>query len=566
MSQIRSANKFVDSFGKKEYITYNNVLITCIDPNLIVGQHSLNKLGNSFMNLIILDEDSSLYKEYAGPRESDVISMLPHYSMGFRHSFYNIIGSYSKLLEHKSIASTDYKILNFISNNNISKLSSLIGEIENKLLLFLNEGQSVLVKNLSFFKPTFTPLPIHRLAVDKIKLYLSQIPNDKFSDRLAILKTYNNVNFDKFNDFFNKFQISLIDPDNVELKKYIKNLMDCKFLIVDWTFTSPWHIFLPVDSKCYCLVREKYWAETCNNGRFKNFTFNAELFSNIDPRFLKVDNNFNQNNLKPIEQYIESVSNPSIEISKIVETTSDINKPDSIPVPIFIVTRDRLDVLLKSIESFKQLNTNYEIIVHDNLSTFKPLIDYLKNESDAGNLTVYWNKRNVLEDVGRSISDYYRKGCKSDFYVVTDPDIQLMDIEPDMLEFYIFILKKYQNITVVGPMLQIDDLPDHYPLKQRVIESHTRQFWHKTPTHINYKGVDMQIQYAPIDTTFGMYRKSYSFKPLNSGIRTYKPYSARHLDWYIDPENLSPDQIYYLKSSSSVGHWSSTSLKPLLRK
>ena len=231
-------------------------------------------------------------------------------------------------------------------------------------------------------------------------------------------------------------------------------------------------------------------------------------------------------------------------------------------IPIFIITRDRLDVLLKCINSLKQIDTPYEIIIHDNLSTYEPLINYLKKELLKNNLKVYWNKRNELNDVKYTINDYFQKGCESNYYIVTDPDIELLEIKNDILEFYMFLLETNLNIDVVGPMLEINDIPDFYPLKQKVIESHTRQFWHKKPYSIKFKNNNFEIQNAPIDTTFGMYRKNFSFHSWNHGIRTYKPYSAKHLDWYIDPKNLSPDQKYYLKSSTNVGHWSSSFLKP----
>lgn len=235
-------------------------------------------------------------------------------------------------------------------------------------------------------------------------------------------------------------------------------------------------------------------------------------------------------------------------------------------IPIFIITRDRLDVLQKCIKSLKQLDTEYEVVIHDNDSTFEPLIEYLNRESEAGNLKVYWNKHNTLDDVTLSIQAHYKEGCTSDYYIVTDPDIELLDVNSDMLEFYIHLLNTYPDIKVVGPMLQIDDLPDHYPLKQKVIKSHTQQFWHKTPESIKYQEETYNIQRCYIDTTFGMYRKSFNFKRYNKGIRTYKPYSARHLDWYIDPKNLSNDQIYYLTTSSNIGHWSSTYLEPYVQK
>ena len=39
-------------------------------------------------------------------------------------------------------------------------------------------------------------------------------------------------------------------------------------------------------------------------------------------------------------------------------------------------------------------------------------------------------------------------------------------------------------------------------------------------------------------------------------IRTLAPYTAKHLDWYVDPDNVSPDQAYYMEHASNNNHWS----------
>lgn len=233
-------------------------------------------------------------------------------------------------------------------------------------------------------------------------------------------------------------------------------------------------------------------------------------------------------------------------------------------IPIFIVTRDRLDVLKRCIESLKQLSTPYQVVIHDNQSTYLPLVQYLNEEQFNGNIIVYRNPRNELDDVTNTIQKHFKKGCTAKYYVVTDPDIELLEVRSDMLEYYKFLLESNPSAIVVGPMLEINDIPDYYPLKQRAIDGHTEQFWGKKPRMITYKDEQLPVLDCLIDTTFGLYRSTFPFNRHNKGIRTYKPYSAKHLDWYIDPNNLSEDQKFYLESSSYIGHWSSSFLKPFL--
>ena len=47
------------------------------------------------------------------------------------------------------------------------------------------------------------------------------------------------------------------------------------------------------------------------------------------------------------------------------------------------------------------------------------------------------------------------------------------------------------------------------------------------------------------------------FKNHNFAMRTHAPYSARHLDWYIDTKNPTEDELYYYKTARGFVNWSS---------
>ena len=169
-----------------------------------------------------------------------------------------------------------------------------------------------------------------------------------------------------------------------------------------------------------------------------------------------------------------------------------------------------------------------------------------------------------LNSIADTITDWF--SCHdAPSFIVTDPDIELEAGGGDILEFYSDLLAASSQIEVVGPMLRIDDLPEHYPLKAEVIRRHTDQFWHKTPEHLLWRGKELLYQQALIDTTFGMYRKGFQFHRLSRGLRTYAPYAARHLDWYLNPQELSDDQRYYMKHASTVSHWGGAWLRDYLR-
>lgn len=227
-------------------------------------------------------------------------------------------------------------------------------------------------------------------------------------------------------------------------------------------------------------------------------------------------------------------------------------------IPIFVITCDRLEITRQSIRSYQQIKTPYEIVIHDNGSSFKDTVSYLKRLKDRG-IKVYRRPKittvNELNLVRESVKDYFLSHEPSNF-VVTDCDIALHNVSGDILEFYTYVLHN-TKAQVVGPMLEIDDIPDYYPRKERVLQLHKKRFWNKPTKFLDYKNKRIKFINAPIDTTFGMYRKRTTFKRHQQGIRTHAPYTARHLDWYLHPNKITPDQEHYIKNrASAISHWS----------
>lgn len=234
------------------------------------------------------------------------------------------------------------------------------------------------------------------------------------------------------------------------------------------------------------------------------------------------------------------------------------NKPDH-NISIFIISFNRKEQLKKAINSYKKLNRKVDIIIHDNGSDCDDVLKYLKELEKEGIKVVYGSKivsSEEINNIKRTIDDYF-KNRKASNYIVTDPDIELLNVNDDILDLYEYLLKKYPKATCVGPMLTIRDISTEYPLINHVFDLHIKQFWSKKPQKIIWKNKEIYIQFCPIDTTFAMYRKNFSFKRLNDGIRTYYPYEARHLDWYThDSEAMKEErERYCLAAKSDVAHW-----------
>jgi hypothetical protein len=213
-------------------------------------------------------------------------------------------------------------------------------------------------------------------------------------------------------------------------------------------------------------------------------------------------------------------------------------------IPIIINNFNRLDSMKKLIFSLEKRGyTNIYII--DNHSTYPPLLEYYETcrhivfrlEQNIG-MTALWT------------SGIYKR-FRNDFFVYTDSDVVPVDECPDdFLLFFLETLKKYRLAQKVGFSLKIDDLPDCYALKEDVIFWEHRFFERKR---------DEYLYWAPIDTTFALYRPRGKRKHANYNIEMYRtafPYMARHLPWYIDSENPDEEEKYYMSQTLVKTSWS----------
>lgn len=235
-------------------------------------------------------------------------------------------------------------------------------------------------------------------------------------------------------------------------------------------------------------------------------------------------------------------------------------------IPIFIITRDRVSCLVRSMKSYRPLG-DVEIVIHDNGSTYPKMVTYLE-ELEQNGVKVYKHQEQeeafgkISESVEKTIRRYFDETKNpSKYFVVTDPDIVLENPSPKTLQVYITLLEnaRMTNGSVplcVGPMLRIDDIPDHFKFKEYMQKVHYEQFWKYPRSKALVGGEPVEYQIAWIDTTFAVYKTASPYTRLNKGLRVHEPHLARHLDWYIDTENLTEEQQYYIdhcdKKVSSV--------------
>jgi hypothetical protein len=213
-------------------------------------------------------------------------------------------------------------------------------------------------------------------------------------------------------------------------------------------------------------------------------------------------------------------------------------------IPVIINNFNRLDTLKKLIDSLEKRGYK-NIYIIDNLSTYPPLLDYYK----SCNYTIFFLKKNVgMNALWKS--GIYKK-FRNNFFVYTDSDVvPIAECPDDFLLFFLQCLKKYKLARKVGFSLKIDDIPDCNVLKDMIIRCE-EHFFH------DYKRDDM-LYWAPIDTTFALYRPRGKRKHANSNIEMYRtayPYMARHVPWYVDSKNPDVEDRYYIEHSKLDAYW-----------
>jgi hypothetical protein len=173
-------------------------------------------------------------------------------------------------------------------------------------------------------------------------------------------------------------------------------------------------------------------------------------------------------------------------------------------VPIFVTTLNNLDVLVRSCKTYRKLSTKVEIIIHDQGTTDKIMLDYLERLKDNG-YSVY-HGTNDESSINNSIKEWYKTN-DSPFYVVTDYNVSVEGVNIHMLEVCINMLVLMKNSTCVGPALSKLLQPNNQALR---INNDI----------INYS-------FTEINKTFAVYRKGQEFvMPNTKAIQLAIPYSA----------------------------------------
>lgn len=211
--------------------------------------------------------------------------------------------------------------------------------------------------------------------------------------------------------------------------------------------------------------------------------------------------------------------------------------------PVFINTRDRFDPLVKLVDWLEQSNQK-RIAFIDNESTNPELVEFFKTTPYQ---VIPLGRNGMHKAPWESFA--VRFLAKDSPYLLSDPDIiPTRDTPKSTIKHLYSVLCDFPNYDKVGVALKIDDLPDHYQMKQSVLDWESR-FWDGSLL------LRKDVYAADIDTTLALYKGGTGWF-LSPSIRVAGKYAMQHEPWYQDLDKPTGDMLYYkIRASNEVSTW-----------
>jgi hypothetical protein len=265
---------------------------------------------------------------------------------------------------------------------------------------------------------------------------------------------------------------------------------------------------------------------------------------------------------------LEVIANHLLEYAKINLTTEALfkyilnNKQELKSTYIFICNYNRLQTTKKLVELLNAKGY-FNIVILDNGSSYQPLLDWY---ATLYTTKVHFCKNNYGPEAIDQVRNYepefqnkYNHIVLNEYHVYTDSDVIPVEDIPDTFIDDMVRLCKIYEIPKLGLSLKIDDLPDHYPLKDRVVR-HESSFFEREYIDDTLA----RLFKAPVDTTFAVNAPGMPCGYSDLAYRVAGKYFARHEPWYLNPSDLPADESYYLSTIQGPRpHWSNI-LKDLI--
>jgi hypothetical protein len=252
-----------------------------------------------------------------------------------------------------------------------------------------------------------------------------------------------------------------------------------------------------------------------------------------NPKIIKVPS-------QKTNSWSNNLLSPEEEVIKLRRQQQNLKFDPVGAITVVINNRNLLTWPKKMVEHISKYSSLAEIIVVDNGSTYEPLLDWY---------SVSPHKIIRRENIGHYAPwiPEINTQIKTDFYVVTDPDLDISLTPLDTLEHLAMLLIRFKELGKIGLSLDITSVPKESPYYDHV-NSHEKRFWDLPVT----SGL---VRLAPVDTTFAIYNKRLLNSYKITGGRSVAPYFARHMPWeIIEP---SAEFQFYINTANQSSSYNS---------
>ena len=182
-------------------------------------------------------------------------------------------------------------------------------------------------------------------------------------------------------------------------------------------------------------------------------------------------------------------------------------------------------------------------VMLDHGSTYKPLLEWLD--------TCPYPVIRVPHNAG--CYGFWRMGrylTMTSPYIVSDSDLDLSEVPDDAVARLSEALSQNPDVAKAGLSLEIDDIPDSYPFRDQVLGWEVPYWTESRPGGWR----------ANVGATFALYdprRHRQLERDFYSAIRLDRPYTAKHLPWYLDFQDLTEELRYYFEHCDDLAYWGS---------
>jgi hypothetical protein len=238
-------------------------------------------------------------------------------------------------------------------------------------------------------------------------------------------------------------------------------------------------------------------------------------------------------------------------------------------ITVFIGTTDRLGTLSRTVASYHNFTTPHRLVIVDNGTKHREcqrllhVLERTRVVERVYRLPACDNMEEATENFNIAIRDQYDSGDAGEWFAVSEADVCFAGSDPGSLNAYIAVAQATGKPA--GPHLRVDaNIPSEYPLRSRVLACETWMLYRRDMEWLlsrelgrrSRRVTNIPFSRTQIDTTFHLFPATRRFDRLRMDpMRVGPPFTAMHLDWYVDPFKPTPENPIYINGERKVGSW-----------